>query len=133
MNSVRLTPEAKADLNDIWEYSAKQWNTEQAEAYMRALDATFHVLVLNPRLGRNIDDIRKGYFKFPTASHILIYRVNKAQVEIVRILHENSDVETRLRSEIKRSATPVDWHRSSGNPHITVVMQTCFASHQNLK
>ena len=99
MNSVRLTPLAKADLNDIWEYSAKQWNIEQAEAYMRALDATFHLLVLNPRLGRNIDDIRKGYFKFSTASHILIYRVHKAQVEIVRILHKSSDVETQLRDD----------------------------------
>jgi toxin ParE1/3/4 len=66
---------------------------------MRALDATFNLLVLNPRLGRNIDDIRKGYFKFPTASHILIYRVNKAQVEIVRILHKSSDVETWLSGE----------------------------------
>ena len=99
MNSVRLTPLAKADLNDIWEYSAKQWNIDQAEAYMRALDATFHLLVLNPRLGRNIDDIRKGYFKFSTASHILIYRVHKAQVEIVRILHKSSDVETQLRDD----------------------------------
>jgi toxin ParE1/3/4 len=96
MNSVRLTPQAKADLNDIWDYTAKQWNIDQAEAYMRALDATFHLLVLNPRLGCNIDDIRKGYFKFPTASHILIYRVNKAQIEIVRILHKSSDVEARL-------------------------------------
>ncbi len=99
MNSVRLTPQAKADLDDIWNYTAKQWNTEQAEAYMRALDATFHLLVLNPRLGRNIDDVRKGYFKFPTASHILIYRMNKEQVEIVRILHKSSDVEAWLESD----------------------------------
>jgi toxin ParE1/3/4 len=96
MNSVRLTPQAKADLNDIWEYTAKQWNTDQAEAYMRALDATFNLLVLNLRLGRNIDNIRKGYFKFPTASHILIYRLNKAHVEIVRILYNNNDIEAWL-------------------------------------
>jgi toxin ParE1/3/4 len=96
MNSVRLTPQAKADLNDIWDYTAKQWNIDQAEAYMRALDATFNLLVLTPRLGRNIDDIRKGYFKFPTASHILIYRLNKAQVEIVRILYNNNDIEAWL-------------------------------------
>ena len=99
MNSVRLTPQAKADLDDIWEYTVKQWDVDQAETYMRALDATFNLLALNPSLGRNIDDIRKGYFKFPTASHILIYRVNKANVEIVRILHKSSDVEARLQGE----------------------------------
>ena len=105
MNSVRLTPQAKADLDEIWEYTVKQWNIDQAEAYMRALDATFNLLVLNPRLRRNIDDIRKGYYKFPTASHILIYGVHKAQVEIVRILHKSSDVEVRLHDEIRIFAT----------------------------
>jgi toxin ParE1/3/4 len=99
MNSIRLTPQAKADLNDIWDYTAKQWNIDQAEAYMRSLDATFSLLALNPHLGRNIDEIRRGYFQFSTASHILIYRLNKAQVEIVRILHKSSDVETRLQNE----------------------------------
>jgi plasmid stabilization system protein ParE len=63
---------------------------------MRALDTTFNLLVLNLRLGRNIDNIRKGYFKFPTASHILIYRLNKAHVEIVRILYNNNDIEAWL-------------------------------------
>jgi toxin ParE1/3/4 len=100
LNSIRLTPQAKADLDDIWEYTAKRWSSDQAEVYIRALDATFGLLVLNPRLGRSIDDIRKGYFKFPTASYILIYRVNKAQVEIVRILHKSSDVEAKLGTEI---------------------------------
>jgi toxin ParE1/3/4 len=100
MNSIRLTPKAKADLDDIWEYTVKQWDVDQAETYMRALDATFNLLALNPRLGRNIDDIRNGYFKFPTASHILIYRLKKAQVEVVRILHKSSDVEMKLDKEI---------------------------------
>ena len=26
MNSIRLTPQAKADLDEIWEYTKKQWN-----------------------------------------------------------------------------------------------------------
>ena len=50
-------------------------------------------------MGRGIDDIREGYFKFPAASHILIFRVEKGQVEIVRILHKSSDVETQLREK----------------------------------
>jgi toxin ParE1/3/4 len=99
MNSIRLTPQAKADLDEIWSYTAKQWNIDQAEAYMRALGSTFQLLVLNPGLGRSIDDIRKGYYKFPTASHILIYRIKKTQVEIIRILHKSSDVENQLREK----------------------------------
>lgn len=64
---------------------------------MRTPDATFRLLAQHPGTGRDIGDIREGYFKFPAASHILIFRVKKSQVEIVRILHKSSDVETRLR------------------------------------
>lgn len=97
MTLVRLTPQAKSDLDGIWTYTAEQWSPDQAEVYMRTLDATFRLLAQHPGMGRSIDDIREGYFKFPAASHILIYRVRKGQVEIVRILHKSSDVETQLR------------------------------------
>ena len=97
MTPVRLTPQAQSDLDGIWAYTAKQWSLDQAEVYMRTLDATFRLLAQHPGMGRGIDDIREGYFKFPAASHILIFRVEKGQVEIVRILHKSSDVETQLR------------------------------------
>jgi toxin ParE1/3/4 len=96
MTSVRLTPQARTDLDDIWAYTAKQWSFDQAEAYMRMLDASFQLLARHPSMGRGIDDIREGYFKFPAASHLLIFRIQKGHVEIVRILHKSSDVETQL-------------------------------------
>ena len=97
MTSVRLTPQARTDLDGIWTYTAKQWSLDQAEAYMRTLNASFRLLARHPGMGRSIDDIREGYFKFPAASHILIFRIRKGRVEIVRILHKSSDVETQLR------------------------------------
>ena len=45
------------------------------------------LLANQPGLGRDIDDIREGYFKFPAASHIFIYRSQSDAIEIVRILH----------------------------------------------
>jgi toxin ParE1/3/4 len=93
MMAVRLAPQAKSDLDEIWAYTAKQWNIDQAETYMRTLDAAFQLLAGHPRLGRSIEDIREGYFKFSVASHLLIFRVQKDQVEIIRILHKSSDVE----------------------------------------
>ena len=64
MNSVRLTPQAKADLNDIWEYSVKQWNIDQAEAYMRALDATFPPSFSIPDLGSILTIFAKAISSF---------------------------------------------------------------------
>ena len=97
MTSVRLTPQARTDLDDIWTYTAKQWSLDQTEAHMRTLDASFRLLARHPGMGRGMDDIREGYFKFPAASHILIFRIRKERVEIVRIMHKSSDVETELR------------------------------------
>jgi toxin ParE1/3/4 len=97
MTSVRLTPQAKRDLDDIWVYTAERWNVDQAEAYLRTLDATFQLLAEHPGMGRSIDDIRKGYFKFPAASHVLIFCVRDGRVEIVRVLHKSCDVEMWVR------------------------------------
>lgn len=96
MSQLRLTPRARTDLDAIWEYTVKHWGTEQAEAYLLSLGETMKLLSNQPGLGRNIDDIRQGYFKFPAASHIFIYRSQPDIVEIVRILNKGMDVEKHL-------------------------------------
>ncbi len=96
MKHLRLTPLARADLDDIWEYSVKQWNVDQAETYLLALNSTMQLLTEQPELGRRIDDIREGYLKFLAGSHLLIYRVKTDYIEIVRILHKSNDVERHL-------------------------------------
>ena len=96
MKRLRLTPQARADLDGIWEYYVKQWSVDQAETYFLALNSTMQLLTERPELGRKIDDIREGYLKFLAGSHLLIYRVKADCIEIVRILHKSSDVERHL-------------------------------------
>lgn len=96
MLQIRLSPLAQADLDGIWNYTVAQWDEAQAQAYVLGLDATMRLLAANPRMGRGIDDIRKGYFKFPAASHILIYRLTPDAIEFMRILHNRMDVEWHL-------------------------------------
>jgi toxin ParE1/3/4 len=96
MLDIRLTPLARADLDGIWNYTTAQWGMDQAEAYLLSLDTTMKILAGQPGLGRSIEDVREGYFKFRTASHILIYRVKPGAIEFVRVLHKNSDVERHV-------------------------------------
>jgi toxin ParE1/3/4 len=96
MKVIRLTPLARVDLDEIWSHTAKTWGREQAEAYLLGMNATMQLLAKHPKLGRNIDDIRQGYFKFPAASHILIFRMSPEAMEIIRILHKSMDVERHL-------------------------------------
>lgn len=96
MLKIRLSPLAQADLDGIWEFTVTQWNEAQAESYILGLDASMKLVATNPRLGRAIDDIRPGYLKFPSASHILVYRLAPGAIEFIRILYKSSDVERHL-------------------------------------
>jgi toxin ParE1/3/4 len=96
MLEIRLTPLARADLDGIWNFTTAQWGMDQAEAYLLGLNTTMAILAGQPGLGRSIDHVRAEYFKFPTASHILIYRLRPGSIEFVRILHKSSDVDQHL-------------------------------------
>ena len=96
MKAIKLTPQAQADLDEIWNYTAETWNIDQAETYMLSVDSTMKLLATHPTLGRSLSDIREGYFKFPAGSHLLVFRMTNEAIEFVRILHKSSDVERHL-------------------------------------
>lgn len=91
MTRLRLGGRARADLEAIWEYTARQWDIDQAEAYLRVIDQAMVLLRENPRLGRDAGDERAGYFKFPALSHVIYYRLQSGTLDVIRILHKNMD------------------------------------------
>jgi toxin ParE1/3/4 len=50
----------------------------------------------NPRLGQTCDEVRPGYRKHPTGSHMLFHEVRDEVVVIIRVLHQQMDVEGKL-------------------------------------
>ena len=92
MLQVRLSPLARADLEDIWDFTVAQWDEAQAQAYLMNLDTSMKLLATHPQLGRSIDHVREGYFTFPAASHLLVYRLRPGAIEFMRILHKRMDV-----------------------------------------
>lgn len=99
MANFILTANAVNDLKDIGRFTQKRWGREQRNKYLKILDDSFLDLARNPSMGRESNEIRSGYYKSPTGSHVIFYR-NAAEglIEIVRILHESMDVEI-LRSK----------------------------------
>ncbi len=54
-------------------------------------------LAESPSIGKKCDHIKTGYRKFPQGSHIIFYREDtKSNIFIIRILHKNMDVESKL-------------------------------------
>lgn len=96
MSEVILTPKAKADLSDIWDYTLAQWGVEQAEKYLRELWSVIKEQAGDITKSVDIGDVRKGYRKIRAGSHVIFFKVTNNGVDIVRILHQRMDFERHL-------------------------------------
>ncbi len=92
----RLSPGARADLEDIWRYTAERWSIEQADRYHNALIDDIESLVGTAHRGIAIDHIRPGYHRLAIRSHVAFYRQTESAIEIVRILHQRMDFSRHL-------------------------------------
>lgn len=82
MTRYILSPLARADLDNIWEYTAKRWDDDQAEAYLRMIQAAFDTVAANPKLGRRYDEVRAGYRRYRAGSHLILYRETSDAIDI---------------------------------------------------
>jgi toxin ParE1/3/4 len=92
---------SKAAINDleiIWLYTYETWSLEQADRYLDLLMDEIEYLTVNPESGIDYSHIRKGYFRSRVKSHFIFYKINlkNSQLEIIRILHQQMDIESRL-------------------------------------
>lgn len=86
-----LSPSAQADVDEIWVYTVERWGVEQAELYVRQLGSAVETIAQNPQRDRPCDEIREGYRRYPSGSHVVFYRITSKEVVVVRILHQRMD------------------------------------------
>jgi toxin ParE1/3/4 len=101
---LTLTPQADRDINNQFEYIAKD-NLEAAIRFYEAAFKTFDVLRTNPNIGparefenSELKDIRmwlvQGFEKY-----LIFYHTTDERVEIVRVLHAARDIDSVLSDE----------------------------------
>ncbi len=91
-----LGERAEADLAGIWRYTAQQRTVAQADKYYQSIIAALEMLAANPEIGRSCDNVRVGYRRYDVEAHVVFYRVNNHDIVVVRILHQNMDIERHL-------------------------------------
>ena len=97
MSQVLLSPRAKLDLSDIWNYTLTEWGSEQAEKYVRELWAAMQAQVDNSSTSTDISNVRKGYRKTRSGSHVIFFRsTGNNSIDVVRILHQQIDFERHI-------------------------------------
>lgn len=97
MAEVRYTHKAVEDLADIWNYTADVWSERQADNYYEMLIASCRKIADNPELfGQEYRKLREGIYGFKVNRHIVFYRILSDGIEVVRILHERMDLNSRF-------------------------------------
>lgn len=91
MTNYRLTPAAQRDLSSIWDYPRDRWGAEQAEAYIAEIRAAIERVADDRRRGRRCDEIREGYRRYRTGSHLVFSVTRPDGVDVIRVLHERMD------------------------------------------
>lgn len=86
MKSLAFSPAAKADIDDIWDYSAENWGPDQADRYTDEIRDSCHTLITGRKRGRPVE-VRPGYLRLSTGSHVIYYQDHGDRLNVIRILH----------------------------------------------
>lgn len=95
-NHYDLSKSAKADLEDIWNYSENRWGRHQADKYYRAIIRCIVDLSTKKKTGKPFSE-RPKYFKIRQEHHYIFYILSdNERLFVSRILHESMDLPSRL-------------------------------------
>ena len=97
IKNYELTNEADADLEDIFDYTLKRHNQDQAILYVSNIENVIFQLCKQPNLGRLRNDIKENVFSFPIEKHIIFYKIEPDKLVIIRVLHGSRDMPKHLK------------------------------------
>lgn len=90
----RLASQVEFELDDIWYYVARESGSiEIADRLIDSITDRFFLLANHPYVGRLREDLRPGLRSFPVGQHVIIYRIEDADVLILHVLHSHRDVQ----------------------------------------
>ena len=99
-NKYRISQKAIFDLEKIWLYTLNNWSREQADRYHNLIIDEIKFIVDNYESCRKKDYVRTGYRMSKVKSHLIFFKKTEDNtIEIIRILHQNMDIENRLKND----------------------------------
>ncbi len=97
MDHYILSRKTQEDIDEIYDFGIYEFGKNKALDYLIELRTYFQFLLDNPRIGKNRNEIKKGLYSFPYASHIIFYRVFTTHIRIVRVLQGSRDLKKFLK------------------------------------
>jgi toxin ParE1/3/4 len=98
MSDFLIAPAARIELDEIWDYYARELqNPDAADRIRDEIFDAFHKLAQMPGMGHCRRDLAAEPLRFwPVRSYLIIYRGAKRPIEVVRVLHGARDVQAIL-------------------------------------
>ena len=98
MSKYVISEKAIEDINNIWIYTAENWSVEQANRYYNLIFDEIEYIVNNFDMALDFGKIRKSYKYSKVKSHLIFFKKDKMnEIEVIRVLHERMDIESRLK------------------------------------
>lgn len=91
---------AQQDLVNIWVYTYTEWGDTQADKYLDDIESTLRLLVEQPLLCRTREELTPPVRIHHHEHHLIVYIQAGEGIDIVRVLHESTDVNTRIQEEL---------------------------------
>ncbi|MGR7464182.1 type II toxin-antitoxin system RelE/ParE family toxin [Klebsiella aerogenes] len=95
MKSVKLTPRASHDLEDIWHYGSRHFGEEQADNYLNHLSDIFQIISQN-KIGTARPELGEHIHALPFERHMIYFLQTNTEIVIIRILSQHQDAGRHL-------------------------------------
>ncbi len=91
MRRIRLSREARADLDEIWLYVAHASGRATADTVIDTITDRFLPIARMPQAGRRRDELLAGVRSFPVGDYVIYYTRRESAIAILRVLHGARD------------------------------------------
>lgn len=72
-NEIHISKKAQKDLEQIYDYTVKNWSLKQADIYYDDFEEVLSRILKNPEIGRNYREVNEKYFGVLVNNHIIFY------------------------------------------------------------
>ncbi|MCB1677560.1 MAG: type II toxin-antitoxin system RelE/ParE family toxin [Halioglobus sp.] len=94
--TFKISRNAERDLCKIARFTQDTWGREQRRKYLSGLHATFQLLAKNPLIARERREFDPVVRIHQYEHHLIVYLDCHRHILIVRVLHENMDIDEQL-------------------------------------
>ena len=96
MKHVQYSKKSREDLENITDYTAQMWGTNQTKVYLKDIRDKIHQIANGDVIVQVLHIPRSGILRVRVNRHLIIFESTNSTVKIIRIFHESMDIPQHL-------------------------------------